>query len=98
MHRRILFVSALVGFAWSTATTVWCERLVAQELSSNAAERLYLTQRSEGDASTWDRGFRGWWNRRTSDYLKTHSSVKAAYRAPPVRWPRPRPKCWGMEK
>ena len=80
MHRRILFVSALVAFAWTTATTVWCDGIVAQELSPSAAERLYLTQRSEGDESTWDRGFRGWWNRRTSDYLKTHSSVKAAYR------------------
>ncbi len=32
MHRRILFITTLVGFAWITATTVWCERLVAQEL------------------------------------------------------------------
>ncbi len=39
-----------------------------------------MTQRSEGEGSTWDRGFRRWWDRRTSDYLKTHASVKAAYR------------------
>jgi serine protease Do len=85
MHRRILFVLALVGFPWNMMTTVGREGLVAQELRPSTAARRILTQRSEGDESTPDRSFRGWWGRRaseylTSKYLKNHSSIKAAYR------------------
>ncbi|MHB8973068.1 MAG: S1C family serine protease [Pirellulaceae bacterium] len=81
MQRRILSVGVLVGLTWNMLTTVWCAGLVAQEFRPAAAATLHPTQRSEGDVSRLERGFRGWWGRRTSEYLKTHSSIKAAYRS-----------------
>jgi serine protease Do len=61
-----------MGFA------AWGQRTVAAD---EPVPRLVLTQQlGESDTPPSQQGWRGWWGRRSTEFLKNHTSVKAAYR------------------
>lgn len=42
--------------------------------------RVLTQQQDESDTPPSQRGWRGWWGRRSTEFLKNHTSVKSAYR------------------
>ncbi|MHB8861988.1 MAG: S1C family serine protease [Pirellulaceae bacterium] len=80
MRRRTLFVSVLIVVAGTTLMSAGRERLAAEQPGPADIGQPHLTQRSGGPGPAQNRGLRGWWGRRTSEHLKTHSSVRSAYR------------------
>jgi serine protease Do len=63
----------IIGFASSGLSPV---------LANEPPPRVTLTQQQD-DAETppSQRGWRSWWGRRSTEFLKNHSSIKTAYRA-----------------
>jgi len=73
------------GLLWPLMVACLMMGLVALGQRSVAADepvqRLVLTQQQdESDTPPSQRGWRGWWGRRSTEFLKNHSSIKAAYR------------------
>ncbi len=60
--------------------------------------RLIETQRSDPEESTrWRGRLRGWW-RRDNQYVKNHTSIKAAYRAVTAEAAKATARCWPTER
>ena len=69
--------SLMLAFSVIGLVTVLLQPIAADE----PVPRLVLTQQlGESDTPPSQQGWRGWWGRRSTEFLKNHNSIKTAYR------------------